>query len=157
LEPGHPVPVEAAVEDHSWWEIRNPSNLDTSCWVGSSVTRVSGDPSGVPIAAAPNGNAIGIAVSLTPVIHGPCGGANTNTFEGAITTNGPSAISYYWEVDSSSGGLLATGPYATLVFYTAGTQAVVPGSFTGDCGSFIVKLIVTDPNWLQGQATYEVR
>jgi acetyl esterase/lipase len=157
LQPGLPVGVEATVADHSWWEIRNPSNLDTDCWVANSVTRITGNPSEVPIVAAPQGNAIGVAVSLTPVIHGACDASNTNTFQGTITSNGPGTIDYHWEVDSTATGLVAYGPGGSLAFYTAGTQAVPPDSYTGSCGTFIVRLIATYPNVLQGQATYDVR
>lgn len=157
LDPGHLVPVEATVKDQSWWEIRNPSNPDTTCWVGNTVTRFSGDPSRVPIVSAPVGNAIGIAVSLAPVVHGPCGGSTANTFEGTITANGPSGINYHWEVDNSAGARLTTSPEETLDFYTAGTQPVAPGSYSGSCGTYIVRLIVTYPNVLQGQATYDVQ
>ncbi len=156
LDPGHPVPVEGTVADHSWWEIRNPSNLDTDCWVGNSVTSITGDPSGIPIVAAPNGNAIRIAVSLAPVIHGCSGSANT--FEGTITTNGPSVITYHWDVYNPVGDLVDTSPTDTLVFNTAGSQAVAPRSFIGSyCGTYTINLVVTYPNWLQGQATYDVR
>lgn len=106
--------------------------------------------------AAPNGIAIGAKVSLTPVIHG-CGGY-TSIFEGTITTNGPSVIAYHWEVYNPFGVLVDTYPDATLVFHAAGAQKVTPGKFSGDvCGTFTVKLVVTYPNRLQGQATYEVR
>ncbi len=155
LNPGVQVPVQATVEDNSWWEIQNPSNSSTYCWVGNAVTTFSGDLSQVPIVAAPNGNAIRVTVSLTSVIHGACSGSNTNTFQGTITTNGPSIIGYNWEVDNSAGAQMTTITEPSLVFQTASTQSVVAGSYTGGCGNYVVRLIVTYPNILEGRATYE--
>ncbi len=156
LEPGIKVPVEATVLDNSWWEISNPSNPSTYCWVANTVTVFTGDLASLPIVGAPNGNAIRANVSLTASISGSCSGSNTNTFEGTITANGPSVIGYHWEVDNAAGDVLSVSASMSLTFHTAGTQPVTPGSFTGGCGNYVVRLIVTYPNNLQGQATYTV-
>ncbi len=156
LDPGNVVPVEATVEDHTWWEIRNPSNPSTTCWVSDSVTLVTGDPNGVPVVSPPGGIAVSAAVGLTPVIHG-CGGSSTNIFTGTIATNGPAQVDYHWEVDAYQGGVLETGPDAVLIFDSAGSKAVSSYTFAGGCGTFVVRLIVTYPNRIQGHATYEAR
>ncbi len=156
LSPNQWVPIDATVADQSWWRIQNPTKPGFYCWVGSSITETAGDLSLVLVVGPPGGIAISAYAYANPTVHGNCSGSNTNTFTGTISTNGPGQISYHWEIDNSAGVVLTTTGGGKLIYHTAGKQSVAQGSYTGGCGSYVVRLIVDSPNTIVATAAYEV-
>ncbi len=155
LPPGQWVPIDATIGSQLWWRIELPSSPGTFCWIAASLSQTSGDLNQVQVVEPPGGLVTGVNLSLeTALVHGPCSGSNTNRFTGTVSTNGPGEIFYVWEIDGGGMVLDSTSP-TSLVFHTAGTQAVNPWSFTGGCGQYTVKLFTVDPNTKIATASYQ--
>ncbi len=157
LKAGQNQPILGTSPDHGWWQIQNPQDIKGNyCWVGSSVTKTLGDLSLVKVVKVPVGLVTSVTVSTTAVIHGTCSGSNPSEFNGYITTNGPTTVYYHWEIYVSGGGLLDTSADQVMTFSAAGTQNNYPGGFPQNCGSYTVKMVVTSPNSISGQASWQV-
>jgi hypothetical protein len=101
--------------------------------------------------------AITVTVSSGPVLHGFCGSPNAVSFQVSITTNGPVSVIYHVEIFNGDGTLRISTSDSTLVFPNASTQTLDPGgAYHTDCGTFMVKALVTNPNTISGQATWMV-
>jgi uncharacterized protein YraI len=156
LKPGSTVPILGTNSDQSWWMIQNPQEgTGQYCWVANSVVITSGDLSKVPIKPIPVAQVTGVSVDPISTIYGACGGPNAYDPQGSITTNGPTTVTYHWEI-WRSGSLYHKTADETLVFSTASTQTVNPGSDHGDCDNYVVKLIVTGPNSLSAQQSFTI-
>ncbi len=155
MPPGEWVPIDATTGDQTWWRIQLPSNPTIYCWIGASISETAGDLNQVQVVEPPPGMVIGVTVDVPPLIRGSCSGANTNNFTGTISTNGPGEVIYHWEVDNSTGLVMNISSAKSLVFHTATRQAVDSWSFTGGCGNYVVKLLVTDPNRKSATAGYQ--
>ena len=156
MPPGQWVPIDASTGDQTWWRIQLPTNPTIYCWIGASISQTAGDLSQVQVVEAPAGLAIGVSIHVPSLLHGSCSGSNTNNFTGAITTNGPGEVMYHWEVDNSTGLVMNTSSARSLIFHSATTLAVDNWSFTGGCGNYVVRLLVTDPNPKNASAPYQV-
>ncbi len=158
LRTGQTVPILGTIADRSWWQIEEPGEPGTRCWVSASVTLTSGDISRVPVVAAPAALVTGVTVAVSDtIIHGYCHMPNPVDFTGTITTNGPATVVYHWEVYNEDGSLRNATENSTLIFSSYGTQDVPdPGVYRTDCGTFMVKLVVTSPNFRSAQASWKV-
>jgi hypothetical protein len=114
-----------------------------------------------PIAFISHGPVTGLAISGPAVIHSDCTvdeDTNPITFKISITTNAPATVTYHIEVyNSGRTMLLDQTPNTNLVFTSAATQTIDSGDmYRNDCGTFIIKLIVTAPNSMTAQTTWSV-
>ncbi len=98
-------------------------------------------PTPTPIPAAGEVSAASVTVTLPGSVY--CMGPNPVDFLGSITTNGPSTVTYHWEIGGDNS---ATTSDETLAFSAAGTQTIFPGAYKVDCGNYNVRLVVTSPN-----------
>ncbi len=159
LRLGEVVPIRGTIADRSWWQIEDPRNPGTMCWVKADLTTASGDLSLVPVLAAPSGLVTDVAVSVSggPTIHGYCDMPNPVTFSVSITTNGPATVKYHIEIFNSDGSLRNATADETLIFSAYGTQTFDPGgAYKTNCGSFYIKVIVTSPNNKTAQYNWTV-
>jgi hypothetical protein len=155
LDKGITVPIQASNTDGTWWEIQNPWNPTTTCWVSGAVTQTSGDTTQLPKLSAPTGLVSKIRLSATPLVHGTCGTGNLNTLTGTITTNGPAFVVYHWEIESPGGLNNHALPNQTLSFAYNNTVTVTQ-DFTRDCGDYVGLLVITSPNSKTGQTSWRV-
>jgi hypothetical protein len=157
LRIGEIVPILATLADHSWWQIEDPRNLGTYCWVKADLTTATGDLSLVPILSAPTGLVTAVSISTPAVIHGTCGGPNPTTFSVSITTNGPTVVTYHMEIFYADGTLKNITADSTLTFAAFGTQTFDPGGvYKTDCGSFYAMVFVTAPNTISARTDWSV-
>jgi hypothetical protein len=157
LKVGQTVPILGTNSDHSWWQIQNLQEVKGSfCWLAGSVAQTSGDISSVLIVKTPKGLVTDVSVDTDAVVHGTCGGPNATTFDGLITVNGPTTVTYHWEIYDNHSNLLNSTSPEVLGFATFGTKHINPGSYSRDCGSYVTKLVVTSPNALTGQASWQI-
>jgi hypothetical protein len=156
LNVGNTVPIIGTLGDKSWWQIENPQELGTFCWVAASVTNAIGDLSLVPIVAAPTAQVTSVVVTTPAVIHGFCGGPNATSFMVSITTNGPVTVLWHFEISTSTGTLLNQTTDQPMVFAAAGSQDYASDAYKRDCGSYTVKVVVTSPTSIFGQASWTV-
>lgn len=159
LRAGESAPVLGTLSDRSWWQIENPRQPHTFCWVDASATAVTGDLATVREVPAPSGLVTEASIRVVggPTIHGFCGGPNPVEFEVAITTNGPASVTYRLEIYNADGSLRNATEDAVLNFATFDTKVFDPGgAYKTDCGSFYIKLIITAPNAKTAQYNWSV-
>ncbi len=156
LKVGGVVPIHATIADMSWWQIESPQDPGTFCWVSAAVTNATGNLALVPIVPVPTGIVTAVDVNTPPVVHGFCGGPNATSFNVTITTNGPATVQWHFEIFNSGGTLLNSTTDQPMVFAAAGSQTYLSDAYKRDCGSYIVKAVITSPNALSGQASWTV-
>jgi hypothetical protein len=150
-------PIRGTIDDRSWWQIEDPRNLGTFCWVKADLTTATGDLLLVPLLAIPTGLVTDVVVTTPAVVHGFCGGPNSTNFSVSITTNGPATVTYHMEIFNGDGTLRNTTANTNLIFTEFGTKTFDPGgAYRTDCGNYVVKAIVTAPNNNTGQASWSV-
>lgn len=156
LEKGLTVPIQATNTDGTWWEINNPYNPTTTCWVSGAVTQTSGDTSQLPKLSAPTGLVSKIHVSTNDtIVHGTCGTGNPATLTGTITTNGPAYVVFHWEIQSP-GGLNNHALPDQILTFPYYTTLTVTQDFSRDCGDYVGLLVITSPNSKTGQTSWRV-
>jgi hypothetical protein len=102
---------------------------------------------GLPPAPLPQ--VTNVTVSVTPINSVVCP-MDTFTFDGAITTNGPTTVTYHWQRSDMG----SPEPDQTLVFASMGTQHVSNSWFLGAGGTSGYTLVVTSPNSMSGNVTF---
>jgi cell wall-associated NlpC family hydrolase len=155
LKTGDSVPILGQNGDGTWWQIQNPNNIATLCWVSDSATLTSGNMAGVPVAPSPQAYAISVKANTPAAISVPgcIGPIQPLVLTGTIETNGP--IPIVWHFETQQGGAL---PSHTVTFTKYGTQTVTESSFTPPlvAGTYWLKLFVTSPNSLTAEASYTI-
>jgi hypothetical protein len=152
------LPIRATINDNSWWQIKDPREINSLCWVKASLTSTSGNLSSVAKLAIPTGLVTDVTVVANPpLVHGYCGGPNAVTFTVSITTNGPATVTYHLEIFNGDGTLRNKTENANLVFTEFGTKAFDPGgAYKTDCGEYLLKVVVSSPNLMTGLANWSV-
>lgn len=144
--------------DASWWQIAASSGNGDKCWVAASVVTTTGDVSQVPLVAAPMTFVTGLTISLKPtsINLGPgcIKPATPIAITGSISVNGPTLVKWYFE--TQQGGPMSTHStnftmYGTQLF----TASYTPGSLKK--GTYWVHLVVTSPNSMMMEATYQIK
>lgn len=153
LQQGASAEILGRTSESTWWVVQDPLNPGEQCWVAADVTDTAGNVDLLPIREAPAALVTEVTASAA-VSFSACGGPNAISFSGAITANGPAAVTYHWEV---SGDAQNTTPDATLEFAEAGTQKVQAGAYSADCGGYSVQLVVTAPNELSARRDFSVQ
>jgi acyl-coenzyme A thioesterase PaaI-like protein len=118
-----------------------------------NVTDAVGDLTFVPIVGEPNAVVTGVTVEAN-VSFIACGEPNVIEFAGSITANGPTTVSYQWEVRGDKEN--TTDP-ETLVFEESTTLAAPdPGAYKADCGEYSIRLRVLSPNQVSAAQEFSV-
>jgi len=137
----------------AWWLIQDPLQTDTLCWVSYDVMKTAGNLNTVPIADVPEAlvtNAtVDVAVKFTA-----CGNTNDVTFNGSVKTNGPTTLTYHWEV---SGDAQETISEKTIELSEAGTHKFSAETFDADCGNYLVKLLITSPDEVSADKEFKIQ
>lgn len=146
--------IKGRTVDTSWWYIEDPLNLDSSCWVSYDVVETAGNLNIIPIVEPPVASVTDVSLDQVVVTFTSCGSENQVTFNGAVTTNGPTMVTYHWELSDAAQD---TTPDATLEFTQAGDQGVSTNAFSADCGDYTATLRVTKPNGIFAEKEFEIQ
>jgi len=140
--------------DASWWYVRDPNNSNQFCWVAASVVTTSGDLSNLPVIPIPMALVTAVTVDAS-VNYNMCGGPNSAEFSGTITTNGPTTVTFRWEVGGAVSNILST---QSLIFKAATTKnAPNPGALAHvDCGKYSITLHVLTPNDISAKKNFKI-
>lgn len=159
LNVGAYMPVVGKSADGGWWLAGIPTTTDKACWVGKSVTTVTGDISAIPVVPAPETFITDISLQIKPntVNLGPsCSNTPSSPFslKGTISTNGPLEIRWYIETEQD--GRL---PEKSLKFDRFGPHDV---SFTfapaiWKKGDYWIRIVITKPKSIASDTTYHVK
>jgi hypothetical protein len=155
LNAGTSAQIVGKSADGGWWYIVDPLNAGRNCWVASSVTNTAGNLAAIPVVEAPKATVTEVTVDVTPnalSIAGCSTSPLSLQIRGTIETNGPGPVTYYFE--TQQGGAMAS---QTVTFEALGVRefstTYKPPWATG---TFWVRLVVTSPNSIQGEASYTV-
>jgi len=155
LQVGQTSQIVGKSSDFNWWYIVDPLNASRNCWVAASVVNTAGNVAAIPIVATPTASVTNVTVSVDPKtlnVGGCIGPITPSEIEGTIEVNGPTTVKWYFE--TQQGGAM---PVQTTQFDAAG-----PKTFGVDYtppiveGTYWVRLIVTSPNSIQGETSYEI-
>lgn len=149
LNLGQTAEIQGKNAANTWWYVNNQGTL---CWVSMSVTNAAGNLANIPIIAPPQASVTKVTVSAD-VAFTACAGPNAVDFSGKITTNGPTTVTFRWEV---RGDTEHTTAPETLDFAAADTKDVTPGADSLDCGNYSITLHVLSPNDEQAKKNFTI-
>jgi hypothetical protein len=159
LNVGAYMPVVGKSADGSWWLAGIPTTTDKACWVGASVTTITGDTSNIPKVAAPDAFITDVSLQVKPNsvnLGKNCAVGPFPTFsvKGIITTNGPLEIR--WHIETEQNGVM---PEKVLKFDRFGPHPVsfdfVPSVW--EKGDFWIRIVITKPKAIASDTTYQVK
>jgi hypothetical protein len=141
--------------DRSWWYIVDPFNSGRKCWVSVSVTNAGGNLALVPVVETPKASVTKVTVDVDPKtisVPGCSGPIPPSQIKGTIETNGPTTVK--WHFETQQDGAMTE---QTTEFDSFGSKDFsVAYTPTLTAGSYWVRLIVTSPNDIQGEAKYTI-
>lgn len=137
----------------NWWQVEDPINPGGYCWVSSEVTEEEGDTSLLPIVPAPFVTVTKAELRVEPnrIVVGCNEFPQTVFFEAAITTNGPTLLTWQWE--ASNGVVSDVG---TLIFEESGKQVINEFYRINAPNEYWVKLKILTPNEMVEQVSFPV-
>jgi SH3-like domain-containing protein len=137
----------------TWWYVRDPGNPGGFCWVSADVTETQGEAEALPIVQPPVAAITDLNLRVEPNrILVQCDQfPQTVFFEAQVTTNGPTLLTWKWEV--SNGAVSNVG---SLIFESAGTQVINEYYQINAPNEYWVKLYILTPTELVQQITFPV-
>lgn len=150
---GTTVEIVGRVSETTWWYVKDPLHEGSFCWVAFEVMDTAGNMTVIPIIEPPAAQVTRVAVEAS-VAFAACGGPNPVTFSGKITANGPTTVTYHWEVGGDKQNVTAD---EALTFTEAGTKKLTADAFDADCGNYFVLLSVTGPNEMTARQNFSVK
>ncbi len=136
------IEIEGRTVNNAWWYVSDPQSPDGFCWVAYDVVDTAGNLNIIPIVEPPAGYVTAVSVDAVVDITA-CGEANQVSFSGLLKANGPTTVTYHWEV---SGDSQTKSPDEYFQFSESGTQKLTTDFFSADCGEYFVRMVVTSPN-----------
>jgi hypothetical protein len=155
LQLGQTSQIVGKNTNSSWWYIVDPQNASRNCWISASVVDTAGNLSNIPTVATPNASVTNVTVSVDPKeqnVGGCVGPIPPSEIEGTIEVNGPTTVKWYFETQQTG-----AMPVDTTDFDSAGSK-----TFSADftpliaAGTYWVRMVVTEPNGTQAEATYKI-
>lgn len=137
----------------NWWYVRDPGNPNGSCWVSADVTEAQGDVEQLPIIQPPFVTVTKVDLRVEPnrILVGCSQFPQTVFFEAQVTTNGPTLLTWKWEVSNG-----AVSDVGSLVYEQAGTQVINEYYRINGPNDYWVKLYILTPNEIVKQVTFPV-
>jgi hypothetical protein len=153
IQQGRTLRATARNDSATWFYVNDPGNPGGFCWVSADVTQVSGEASLLPILQPPIAMVTNVDLRVEPNrIDVNCSQfPQTVFFEALITTNGPTLLTWKWEISNG-----AVSDVGTLIIESAGTQAINEYYQINSANDYWVKLNVLTPNEVIEQATFRV-
>lgn len=153
ISQGVSVRVIGRDELSTWYYIRDPGNPNGLCWVSASVAETQGQVEQLPVIQAPAPIVTKTSLRVEPnriVVH--CDEfPQTVFFEAEVTTNGPTYMTWRWEVStgvSSNDGI--------MVFEEAGTKIINDYYQIAAPNEYWIRLHILTPNESVTQAAFPV-
>lgn len=137
----------------TWLYIRDPGNPDGLCWVSASVVETQGKADQLPVIQPPVPivTKINLRVEPTHIVVNCDQFPQTVFFEAEVTANGPTYMTWRWEVSTgvvSNDGL--------LVFEEAGTKTLNDYYQIAAPNEYWIQLHILTPNESVTQVTFPV-
>ena len=87
----------------AWWYVSDPITPGEFCWVAYDVVDTAGNLNIIPIVEPPVASVTDVTVDAL-VTFTACGGSNEVKFNGSISANGPTMVTYHWDVGGDDAG-----------------------------------------------------
>jgi hypothetical protein len=153
LTVGTTTEIQGRTVNTAWWYVQDPLHPGEFCWVAYDVVDTAGNLNTIPIEEPPVAYVTEVDVDAV-VAFSACGSSNQVTFNGSITANGPTDVTYHWEVGGDSQEVYSD---ETIAFDESGTQKIKTDQFSADCGDYSVKLVVTNPNEASAEQAFKIQ
>ena len=140
-------------EDSSWWNVRNPSDPSTSCWLSAEFVDTVGNVQSLPVVNAPVIMVTNVQVLVDPpVMNVACDALpQVVNITVRITASGPSTVVWHWQL---SNGVVS--PDKNVLFVVGDTKTVQDYYQVTAVNDYIIQAQTTLPNIMTGQASFKV-
>lgn len=130
-------------ETSTWWLVQDPGNPGGLCWVSADVIEELEDPAPLTIMPLPFVTITKVDLRVEPnrIVVNCSQFPQTVFFEAQVTANGPTLLTWKWEVSTG-----ITSDVGTLIFEEAGTQVINEYYQINAPNEYWVKLHVLTPN-----------
>ena len=137
----------------TWLYIRDPGNPGGYCWVSAGVTETQGEVDQLPVTPPPFVTVTDVSLRVEPnrIVVNCNQFPQTVFFEAQVTANGPTLLTWRWEVSTG-----VSSNDGTLVFEESGTQVINDYYQIGSPNAYWVKLHILTPNEVVEQVTFPV-
>jgi uncharacterized protein YraI len=144
LNAGGQAEIVGRNSDFTWWQVRNPSDPSTVCWLAASVINATGNIDALPVADAP-------LAQVPDFMNVACNAFPQFVVANAeITANGPTTVTWRWE--TSEGEQINAD---SLLFLEAGSQGVFVSYRVNVAKDYWIQVRILSPNNATGQANFK--
>lgn len=152
LEVGGQAEIIGKNSDLTWWQVRNPSDPSTICWLAASLVNATGNLDALPVVDAPPAQVTDIRVRVTPAsMNVACNAFPQYAVVNAeIIANGPTTVTWRWE--TSEGEEINAN---SLLFLEAGSQGVFVSYRINTAKDYWIQVHILSPNDTTGRATFK--
>ena len=129
---------------------RKPSGF---CWLSASVIKIEGPVDQLPVTPPPFVTVTNVSLRAEPnrILVNCAQFPQTVFFEAEVTANGPTLLTWSWEVSTG-----ITSDVGTMVFEEAGMQVINDFYRVNGPNEYWVKLHILTPNVLEEQVSFPV-
>ena len=137
--------------DNAWLYIRDPGNPGGHCWVAASAVEINGKADSLSVVNAPVVTVTRLEVGAEPprIVVSCSAFPQVFSFTADITTNGPTVVTWRWEVSTGD-----VAPEQTLIFESAGTKTVREFYRVNGPNDYKVRIHVFSPNDTFAEANF---
>jgi len=152
LEVGGQAEIVGKNIDVTWWVVKNPDDPSTYCWLSADLIEAVGNLEALPVVDAPLAQVSNIQVNFEPPsLNVPCGSfPQYVTVTAAITTNGPSTVTWRWE--TSEGEVFDKDP---LLYLEGSSQPVLLYYRVNAAKDYWFQVHILSPNDTTGRAIFK--
>jgi len=152
LEVGDRAEVVGKNIDVTWWNVKNPDDPSTLCWLAASVITVTGNADALPVVDTPLALVSAISVSTNPLsLNVSCSAFPQYIQVNAdITTNGPTIVTWRWETNENE-----VFDRPTLQYFEAGSQSVFTNYKIAIAKDYWIQVHILAPNNVTSRATFK--
>jgi hypothetical protein len=153
LNVGQSARVTGKDEQGSWYYVEDPGNPGGYCWVAADFVEVTGNVNSLPTVLPPAASVTTISVSVEPArVVVSCDQFPQVVYVNAdITTNGPTLVTYRWEVSTG-----VSSVDNALAFGEASTQTVRDFYQIASPNDYWISMHVLGPNDFSEKADFQV-
>lgn len=140
-------------EAFTWWYIQDPGNPGGFCWVSAEVTQPQSPTSDLQVAPPPFVTITNVNLRVEPnrIVVACNQFPQTVFFEAQITADGPTLLTWRWEVSTG-----VSSNEGAMIYEEAGTQVINEYYQINAPGDYWVKLVILTPNEQVEQVTFPV-
>lgn len=152
LDVGRQAEIVGKNIDVTWWYVKSPNDPSTYCWLSADLIDTTGNTDALPVVAAPLAQVSNIQVNVEPPsLNVACGSfPQYVTVTAAITTNGPSTVTWRWE--TSEGETFDKDP---LLYLEGNSQPVLLYYRVNVAKDYWFQVHILSPNDTTGRVIFK--